>query len=156
MARRRFGIPQHFAQAMTFDELPVGACYAFAPGARRATAKKTGARQALTWPGGVPTPVKASLPVRLMPCRLDGLGQMRPPERYIVTGPARFRRLYTNFEDAVNVATRCSKRSPTATCRIAQGWPGSERPIIECARARCRRTGLRGLAWGRKRRKGGR
>jgi hypothetical protein len=35
----------------------------------------------LTWPGGTPTVVRSSsLPVRLMSCHLNGLGQMRPPE----------------------------------------------------------------------------
>jgi len=67
------------------------------------------------------------------------LAQFRPPERYLVVGPRnRPRRLYSDFEDAIAFAKRCSREHPGAACRVAQGWPGMERVIIECVKKKCR------------------
>lgn len=141
--------------AMTFDELPVGACFTYSPSALRATAKKTGTNRALLMPEGKPTVVRTpNVPVRLLACRFDGFGrkekvimprrplaQMRPPERYLVVGPRnKPRRIYTDFEDAVAFAHHCSKRYTGGLCRVAQGWPGSERVIVECLQDKCQRV----------------
>jgi len=149
--------------AMTFNELPVGACFAFSPTARRATGKKTGTRSALLLPGGRPTVVRMpNLPVRVMACRLSSflsqapkprfrkekvamprrsLTQTRPPERFLVVGPRnKPRRIYTDFEDAVKFAHRCSKLYAGGLCRVAQGWPGAERVVVECLQDKCQRV----------------
>lgn len=68
---------------------------------------------------------------------------LRTPERFIVTGPPGWEpRLYTDYGDAVGFAQRCSKEHRGKTCRVAYGWPGSERVIVECSKNKCKPASL--------------
>jgi len=73
-------------------------------------------------------------------------------ERYVVTGPARWRRsLHTAKSDAMKAGHNCSKQFPNAVCRVERGLPGMQKTIAECNRNECYQVG--GGVGRRKRRK---
>jgi len=72
--------------------------------------------------------------------------------RYVVSGPARYRRsLHTSYEAAMKAGHACSKQFPNAVCRVEEGLPGLQRTVAECNRNECYQVGGGGV--GRRRRK---
>lgn len=63
-------------------------------------------------------------------------------ERYVVVGPARWRRsLHTSKSAAMKAGHDCSKQFPNAVCRVEHGLPGMQTTIAECNRSECYQVG---------------
>lgn len=81
-----------------------------------------------------------------------------PPERYVVIGRKGTRRTFTNWEDAIAVAKRCSRTKRGTICRVFHGYRGNEKLVLECKKNRCggpHPKSPRGLSGSRRRRRKG-
>lgn len=59
-------------------------------------------------------------------------------ERYVVSGPARWKRsLHASYDAAIKAGHACSKQFPNAVCRVEHGLPGLQRTVAECNRNEC-------------------
>lgn len=59
-------------------------------------------------------------------------------ERYVVTGPAKWKRsFHTSHSAAMTAGAQCSKQFPNAVCRVEHGLPGMQKTIAECNRNEC-------------------
>jgi len=79
------------------------------------------------------------------------------PDRFIVLGRKGKRRTFTNWEDAVAVAKKCSRTKRGTICRVLHGYPGNEVAVLECKQNRCgapHPKSPRGLHGRKKRRRG--
>jgi len=66
---------------------------------------------------------------------------MSSPDRYIVSGPTRWKRsFHTSIDAALTSAKRCSKQFPNAVCAVTEGLPGLQRVVAECNRDECWRA----------------
>ena len=73
-------------------------------------------------------------------------------ERFVVSGPARYKRsLHTSESAALKAGHACSKQFPNAVCKIERGLPGMQQLVAECNRNECYHTG--GFGKRRRRRK---
>jgi hypothetical protein len=59
------------------------------------------------------------------------------PNRFVVLGRKGKRRLFTDWEDAVAVAKKCSRTKRGTICRVLHGYPGNEVAVLECHANRC-------------------
>lgn len=59
-------------------------------------------------------------------------------ERYIVSGPARWKRsFHTSYDAAMKAGRKCSEQFPNAVCRVEHGLPGLQKTVAECNRNDC-------------------
>lgn len=59
-------------------------------------------------------------------------------ERYIVSGPARYKRSHhTSYDAAIKAGHKCSQQFPNAVCRVERGLPGLQKTVAECNRNEC-------------------
>jgi hypothetical protein len=59
-------------------------------------------------------------------------------DRFIVSGPARWRRsFHTSVDAALTSAKRCSEQFPNSICTVSEGLPGLQHVIAECNRNEC-------------------
>lgn len=59
-------------------------------------------------------------------------------ERYIVSGPARWKRsFHTSHAAAMKAGHKCSQQFPNAICKVEVGLPGLQRVVAECNRNDC-------------------
>jgi hypothetical protein len=67
------------------------------------------------------------------------LRDFRPVERYVVKGKG-FRRVFTDWDDALAVVERCAKerRKTKGACTLYQGMPGAEQGLVQCKDRTCR------------------
>jgi hypothetical protein len=62
-------------------------------------------------------------------------------ERYVVSGPAYWKRSFHTTENAALAAGhQCSKQFPNAVCKVTHGLPGMQKTIAECNRNECYRV----------------
>lgn len=74
-------------------------------------------------------------------------------ERYIVSGPDRYRRsFHKSYDAAMKAGHACSRQFPNAVCRVEEGLPGMQRVVAECNRNECYAAGG-GVGRRRRRRK---
>lgn len=75
-------------------------------------------------------------------------------DRFVVSGPAHYKRSYHTSESAALAAGhKCSKQFPNAICKVTHGLPGMQKTIAECNRNECWRTGSLGKRRRRKARR---
>jgi hypothetical protein len=59
------------------------------------------------------------------------------PNRFVVLGRKGKRRVFTDWEDAIAVAKKCSRTKRGTICRVLHGYPGNEVAVLECRANRC-------------------
>lgn len=64
----------------------------------------------------------------------------RNPERWVVVGRSGGKRVYTDFDDALAVAKRCSRNRAGKPCKLMHGFVGSEKVVAVCLANRCRKA----------------
>ena len=63
-------------------------------------------------------------------------------DRFVVSGPARYKRSFHASESAaLKAGHACSRQFPNAVCRVERGLPGMQQLVAECNRNECDRVG---------------